>query len=120
MLHLHVTSWILGLILLLVALVLYKGKNEKGATIVHMILRLFFLLIIISGGYLLFDVYLKNFTMPIGAEAITKGVAGIWVIAAMEMLLVKTKKGKPTGAWWVQLVIALAIVFVLGYIRLPL
>lgn len=120
MLHMHVTSWIAGLILLLVALVLYKGNNEKGAKIVHMILRLFYLLIIISGGYLLFDVYLKNFTMPIGAEAITKGVAGIWLIAAMEMLLVKTKKGKPTGAWWIQLVIALAIVLVLGYIRLPL
>ena len=37
MLHMHVTSWILGIILLLVAFFLYKQGNEKGAKIVHMI-----------------------------------------------------------------------------------
>lgn len=120
MLHLHVTSWIVGLILLLVALFLYKQKNDKGGTIVHMILRLFYLLIIFSGGYLLFDVYFANFSMPTGAEAITKGLAGIWVIAAMEMLLIKTRDRKKTTSWWIQLVIALILVLVLGYIRLPL
>ena len=120
MLHMHVTSWILGLILFLVALFLYKQGNAKGAKIVHMILRLFYLIIIFTGGYLLFDVYLANFTMPMGAEAITKGLAGIWLIAAMEMVLVKTNKGKPVTGWWVQLVIALILVLILGYIRLPL
>ena len=39
MLHMHVTSWILGLILFLVALFLYKQGNEKGGKIVHMILN---------------------------------------------------------------------------------
>ncbi|MEI3597553.1 MULTISPECIES: YisL family protein [unclassified Oceanobacillus] len=120
MLHMHVTSWILGLILFLVALFLYKQGNEKGGKIVHMILRLFYLIIIFTGGYLLFDVYLANFSMPMGAEAITKGLAGIWLIAAMEMLLVKTTKGKPVAGWWAQLIIALILVLVLGYIRLPL
>jgi len=120
MLHLHVTSWIVGLILFLVAFVLYKQSNEKGAKIVHMILRLFYLLIVFSGGYLLFDVYLANFSMPMGVEAITKGLAGIWLIAAMEMLLVRTNKGKKVTSMWIQLIIALALVLVLGYIRLPL
>lgn len=116
----HVTSWILGIILLLVALVLYKQGNQKGGKIVHMILRLMYLIILFTGGYLLFDVYMANFTMPTGAEAITKGLAGIWVIGAMEMILVKTNKGKPTTSAWVQFVIAFILVLVLGYIRLPL
>lgn len=120
MLHMHVTSWIVGLILLLVALFLYKKNSEKGAKIVHMVLRLFYLFIIFTGGYLLFDVYIANFSMPLGAEAITKGLVGIWLIAAMEMLLVKTKKGKPVKGIWIQLVLALIIVLFLGYERLPL
>lgn len=120
MLHMHVTSWILGLILLVVALFLYKQGNAKGGKIVHMILRLMYLFILFTGGYLLFDVYIANFSMPLGAEAITKGLAGIWLIAAMEMLLVKTTKGKSATGAWIQLILALIIVLVLGYIRLPL
>ena len=120
MLHMHVTSWILGIILLLVAVFLYKQGKAKGGKIVHMILRLVYLLIIFSGGYLLFDVYLANFSMPMGMEAITKGLAGIWVVGAMEMILVKTSKGKPAKSGWIQLLIALVLVLVLGYIRLPL
>jgi uncharacterized membrane protein SirB2 len=120
MLHMHVTSWILGIILLLVALFLYKQGNEKGGKIVHMILRLIYLVILFTGGYLLFDVYLANFSMPTGAEAITKGLAGIWVIAAMEMILIKTTKGKSATSAWVQFVIAFILVLILGYGRLPL
>lgn len=120
MLHMHVTSWILGIILLLVAFFLYKQGNEKGAKIVHMILRLVYLFILFTGAYLLFDVYLANFQMPLGAEAITKGLAGIWLIGAMEMILVKTKKGKSATSPWIQFAIAFIIVLVLGYVRLPL
>lgn len=120
MLHTHVTSWILGIVLLFVAYFLYKQGNEKGATISHMILRLLYLVIVFSGGYLLITVYLANFAMPLGAEAITKGLAGIWLIASMEMILVKTKKGEKTTSPWIQFAIAFVIVLVLGYMRLPL
>lgn len=120
MLHLHVTSWILGFILFIVAMILQKQGNAKPAKITHMILRLFYLLILFSGAYLLFTVYMANFQMPMGAEAITKGLAGIWLIAAMEMILVKIGKGKPAKGAWIQFVIALILVFVLGYVRLPL
>ena len=120
MLHMHVTSWILGIILLLVAFFLYKQGKGKGGKIVHMILRLVYLLIIFSGGYLLFDVYLANFDMPMGMEAITKGLAGLWVVVAMEMILVKTSQSRPSMSGWIQLLIALILVFVLGYMRLPL
>ena len=120
MLHTHVTSWILGIVLLFVAYFLYKQGNEKGATISHMILRLLYLVIVFTGGYLLITVYLANFAMPLGAEAITKGLAGIWLIAAMEMILVKKSKDQPVTKLWVQFFIALILVLVLGYVRLPL
>jgi hypothetical protein len=116
----HVTSWALGIILFLVALFLYKQNNEKGGKIVHMILRLMYLIIVFTGGYLLIDVYLANFQMPTGVEAITKGLAGIWLIAAMEMILVRTTKAKKVTGLWIQFVIALILVLVLGYVRLPL
>lgn len=119
MTHLHITSWVLGFILFIVAMMLYKQNNEKPAKIVHMILRLDYLLILYSGGGLLGN-YLANSGMPILAEAITKGIAGIWLIAAMEMILVKIKKGKPTKGLWIQFVIATIIVMVLGFVRLPM
>lgn len=116
MLHLHVTTWALGFILFILALIL-QGKAGK---VLHMILRLDYLVILYSGLHLLITVYFANFTMPQGPEAITKGLAGIWLIAAMEMILVKKSKGKPTGKMWIQFFIALVLVLVLGYIRLPL
>lgn len=119
MLHLHVTGWIVGIILLFVAYFLYKQGNEKGGKIVHMILRLFYLIILLSGAHLLFSLYLTNFSMPLGPEAIVKGLAGIWVIAAMEMILVKTKKQVSVKAFWIQFVIAFALVLIMGYMRLP-
>lgn len=116
MLHLHVTAWALGFVLFILALVL-QGKAGK---ILQMILRLDYLLILYSGIHLLIAVYLTNFTMPLGVEAITKGLAGIWLIAAMEMILVKKSKDQPVTKLWVQFFIALILVLVLGYVRLPL
>jgi uncharacterized membrane protein SirB2 len=116
MLHLHVTAWALGLILFILSFAL-KGKAGK---ILHMILRLDYLLILYSGIHLLVNPYLMNFEMPLGVEAITKGLAGIWLIAAMEMILVKSKKGQPVVKMWVQFFIALILVLILGYVRLPL
>lgn len=46
--HLHITAWVLGIILFFVAFAL-AGKNDKGAKIVHMIVRLFYLIIIATG-----------------------------------------------------------------------
>jgi len=116
MLHLHVTAWALGFILFLLVLLL----QGKAAKILHMILRLDYLLILYSGIHLLVATYLVNFQMPLGMEAITKGLAGIWLIAAMEMILVKRGKRKPTTGMWIQFLIALILVLVLGYVRLPL
>ncbi|GIO25724.1 YisL family protein [Ornithinibacillus bavariensis] len=114
--HLHVTAWVLAFILFFVTLVLHKQGKDKAAKIVQMILRLDYLIILISGGLLI-----KNYFngSPMMVEAIIKGLAGIWVIAAMEMTLGKTKDGDSATAGWIQLVIAFAITIALGFFRLP-
>ncbi len=91
--HLHITAWVLGLILFIIALVLYKKSSNKPATIVHMILRLVYLFIIITGGLLTWD-YIQGYSMPILGEVIVKALAGLWIVVMMEMILVAAKKGQ--------------------------
>lgn len=119
MTHMHITSWALGLILFIIALVMYKQGNLKPGKIIHMIVRLLFVLIIITGGLLTWD-YIQGYGMPILGEAIVKSLAGLWLVGMMEMILVGKAKGKPTKAKWVQFWIALVIVIVLGFFRLPM
>lgn len=119
MTHMHITSWVLGFILFFVAYAMLNGGKGKPAKIVQMILRLDYLFILYTGGHLL-GIYFGNIQMPLFAEAITKGLAGIWLIGAMEMILVKKAKGKTTKGAWIQFIIALIIVMVLGFVRLPM
>ncbi len=52
MTHLHITTWVVALILLFVSYSLYSSGSAKGAKITHMILRLFYILIILTGAEL--------------------------------------------------------------------
>lgn len=120
MTHMHITSWALALILFIIALVMYKKGNQKPAKIIHMILRLMFIFIIITGGILTWDYIQGPFGMPILGEVIFKALAGLWLVAMMEMILTGKAKGKSTTAKWVQFWIALVLVIVLGFFRLPM
>lgn len=117
MTHLHITAWVLALILLLVSHAMYK-KGNKAGKILHMILRLDYLLLLYTGGDLLADYF--DVSSSFFAEAMVKGAAGLWLIVAMEMLLVKVSKSKPTKGLWIQVIIAFVIVLVLGFGRLPM
>lgn len=112
MIHLHVTLWTLLLIGFVVALVLTKSDKEKGAKIVHMITRLLYVLVLLSGAHLLADWY------QFKGQALIKGLAGVLVLVGMEMVLVRTKKAKATGGAWALLVVALVLVFYYGYVVL--
>jgi Protein of unknown function (DUF1516) len=120
LIHFHVTSWSLALILFIIALLLHNKGNEKSAKIVQMVLRLGYLLIIISGTLLLVNYPDGIIDGAMMGELIVKVISGLWVIAALEMILVRGAKKKTTALWWGQLVIALVIVLVLGFDRLPL
>lgn len=79
-----------------------------------MILRLDYLIILFSGGSL-FTQY-SNYS----AELFIKVIAGLWAIVAIEMITVKTNKGKPTKSFWIQFVITALVAIILGFGRLPL
>ncbi|ASN06547.1 YisL family protein [Virgibacillus necropolis] len=114
--HLHVTAWALAFILFIVVVVLNKSGKAKGAKIVHMILRLDYLLLLYSGGTLLAHYFGGS---PMMGEAIFKGLAGIWAIFAMEMIAVKMTRHEATKSFWIQLVIAVLLTLILGFGRLP-
>lgn len=112
MAHLHITAWVVAIILLFIVSNSYKqGKQGKA---LHMILRLDYLLVLFS-GIMLFLSY-SNIT----GELIVKVIAGLWAIVSMEMITVRTSKGNPTKSWWIQFTIAVLIAIILGFGRLKL
>lgn len=113
MTHAHITTWVLGAILFFVALSMYKGGNQKGAKITHMILRVMYLLILATGFMMLFSI------SKISLLYILKAAVGLWIIAIMEFLLMKIGKREPRKVLWIQLIIAFILVLLLGF-SLPL
>lgn len=111
--HAHITAWVIALILFLIALGLSKSKG-KGFKITHMILRLFYLFIILTGALLFFKFQTLN-----PALYGVKMLLGFVVIAMFEMILVKLSKGKPTTVFWILLLLSLGATIYLGF-KLPL
>ncbi|MGD7045246.1 YisL family protein [Jeotgalibacillus proteolyticus] len=110
---LHIASWVIGIILFFAAYGLHKQGNAKGSKITHMILRLFYLFIIGTGAAL--------FIFHSSIDAALYGVKfllGILTVGFMEMVLVRTKKGKSTQVVWILLVLVLLGTIYLGF-RLP-
>ena len=113
MAHLHITAWVVAFILLFVVVGFYKQGKKQGKML-HMILRLDYLLILYSGGSL-FAEYTK-----ISGELIIKIIAGLLAIIAIEMITVKTNKQKSTKTWWIVFVVSALVAIILGFTRLPL
>jgi uncharacterized membrane protein len=109
----HVLASILAIILFATALILHRNGKERAEKVIAMILRLFYLIIIATGAYLVLSVAYISFAL------IVKILTGIWVIGMYEIVLARTKKKKKTAVAWVLLFISLLLVFYLGY-SLPL
>lgn len=106
--HLHITTWVLGIVLFLVAAFGVKAKA------LHMVLRLMYILIIITGGALFFK-YSSGDAMGYGI----KFLFGLITISMMEMVLVKQSKGKSTTIFWILFVVFLLATMFYGF-KLPL
>ena len=81
-------------------------------------LRLMYIIIIVT-GFMLYMGIMKTATSNMHMWYGLKMLAGILVIAGMEMVLVKMSKNKATGAFWGLFIIALVAVFYLG-LKLPI
>ena len=86
--HLHITTWVIAIVLFLIAA--FMQRDSKGRKILHMVLRLFYILIIIT-GLTLFIEWSSSDPMVYGI----KFLLGILTIGMMEMVLVRSKKQKP-------------------------
>lgn len=106
----HIAAWAIALILFVIALILQKNGNKKGFKISQMILRLFYILILVTGGLLFFK-HQSIYPMQYGLKLL----AGLIVIAMLEMILIRTSKGKGTGVLWTVFVLALAATLYLGF-----
>ncbi|MBB6283459.1 YisL family protein [Geobacillus subterraneus] len=112
MTHAHITSWLVMILLFFITVSMQRSGAAK-ANIVQMILRLFYIITIITGLLLLHSI------ATISGLYLLKALAGLWVIGAMEMVLMAGKKGKSAAAGWTQWVIALVVTLFLGLL-LPL
>lgn len=112
MLHFHVTAWFVTLVLFFVAIYLQKANKQKPVKILQMVLRLFYLIVLGTGLHLLGAYY------QFQGNALIKGIIGLWVIFCLEFILTRASKGKPTKPFWIQLIIALVLVFYFGYVVL--
>lgn len=110
--HMHIFTWVVGVILFLVTASMATGS--KGKKITHMILRLFYVLIIITGAALFFT-HMSLDSMLYGI----KFILGLFTIGFMEMVIIRGNKGKKTGLMWILFVIALLATMFVGF-KLPL
>ncbi|HLR02781.1 MAG TPA: YisL family protein [Virgibacillus sp.] len=120
MTHMHITSWVLAFILLVLVIMFYRQGKEKASKVFHMIMRLDFLFILYTGGSLFAQYFSSAGLSSYMPEVIIKGLAGLWVIIAMEMIALKVADNLPSRSWMIQLIIASIIAIGLGFGRLPL
>nr|WP_229731552.1 YisL family protein [Bacillus thermotolerans] len=104
--HLHITTWVIAIALFFIAL-------SKYSTGLHMALRLFYVLVLVT-GLLLFIQHHGIDDMMYGL----KMLAGLLTIGLMEMVLVRKKKGKEISKVLVGVLVLLIITLYLGF-RLP-
>lgn len=110
--HLHITTWVIAIVLFLAAA--FMNPASKGRKIVHMILRLFYILVIIT-GLTLFIAHSSFDAMQYGL----KFLFGILTIGMMEMVLVRGKKQKPVTLFWVLFAVFLSVTMFYGF-KLPI
>ena len=116
MLHAHITAWVIGVILFLIA---YNNiSDQQGPTpqykVLHMVLRVFYVIIIVTGIVLFMD--------AMGIDGMMYGIKfllGIITIGLMEMTLIKKKKAKKSRGFFIGSIVALILTIALG-LHLPM
>ncbi|WP_347550828.1 DUF1516 family protein [Pseudalkalibacillus hwajinpoensis] len=108
MLHAHYTAWLITLVLFVISYFLMRAGKGKAQNMIHMILRVFYILTVISGMLLVVG---YSFWGP----SIVKGVVALWLLFSMEMILVRGEKGKIIWPFWLQFLFAFLTVFFYGY-----
>ncbi|CAM3100410.1 YisL family protein [Filibacter tadaridae] len=110
--HLHIFTWVVGIILFIVVSGL--EPRSKGRKIAHMIVRLFYVLILLTGAFLFFE-HSSIDGMLYGM----KFLFGLLTIGMMEMVLVRSQKGKSVSIFWILFLVFVLVTMFLGF-KLPI
>jgi hypothetical protein len=117
MLHLHITSWIVGILLALYVGHGYsKGQNVK---VPHMILRLIYLIILGTGLYVFIKIPKDNMPTNLMMLYNIKMTAGIIMLGIFEFFTISSKKGRKMLVPSVVFGLLLLVLLYLGF-RLPM
>ncbi|CDZ99173.1 hypothetical protein BN1048_00298 [Jeotgalicoccus saudimassiliensis] len=123
MLHLHLTAIIVAVILFIAVYGMYKKNNtrdNKAAFITHMVLRVFYLIVLFSG----LMVYVGNMEgISNSGGHMTYGIKvllGILTIGFMEMAIVRLKKNSAKATVLMVICLAVIIATVIMGATLPL
>ena len=120
MLHVHILSWVLAIILF-IATYLNYSKTQGASPYykpLHMALRLFMLLTLISGFWELIEEFMAASNGEGGNHMLLtlKMLCGLGVVALMEVSLAKRKKHAPShGLFWATIILII-ITMALGII----
>ncbi|PRO64876.1 YisL family protein [Alkalicoccus urumqiensis] len=111
MVHSHSLFWLIAFITFTLSVV-FSGKGKaKPAKIMHMILRLCYILLLITGiSMIVMNFYWATFV---------KGLLAFWLIFMMELIAVRSSKGILEGrqktTFWIGFAAAVTLVFIFGY-----
>lgn len=105
--HLHITSWVIALILFFIAA--FASKKLTG---VQMALRVMYIFVIITGGALFLE--WRDKIAEGGMNYDMKVLFAILVIGFMEMILARKNKGKSVNVFWVLFAVVLLVTLYLG------
>lgn len=108
----HIYSWLIAYILFILVAIFYQQDKHKPGKILHMILRLMYIMILLTGIGLFFAYHTYSVMLFI------KVIAGLWIIAAMESVTVRLSKNRPLNSWFIQLIIASIVTITLGFVYL--
>ncbi|RAV20910.1 DUF1516 family protein [Paenibacillus contaminans] len=100
--QMHTGSWLITIILFILSF-LFQGQK-----VTPMLLRLFYLIMLVSGISMLF---ILEFPLAF----IIKGLLAVVMIGSMEMILGRKRRGEKTMPLWLVFVVLLAIVVLMGF-----
>lgn len=104
----HTGSWAILVVLFLVSLLLFKLGKAKGGRIVQMVVRLFYIIMLVSGIGMLI-----GYDFP--TIYIVKGILAIGLIGAMEAVLGRAKRKEAIAIPLIVVVVLVVVVALMGY-----
>lgn len=108
----HAGSWAILVLLFVIAFFLFKNGARKGGRIVHMVLRLFYIIMLVSGGGMVVGLMMAS-GFPV--MYVIKGVLAVMLIGLMEMILGRTSRSERSGMFWIMMLVFLVLIVLMGF-----